>query len=664
MTMADVSTEPPYTSLEAMRRANDELLSSLPDEELHRPISTEVQDTIKRFIRRAVETGTVLDTPADRRAAQGLIDYWVASAYAIAGDRSLRQSPLGRNSIMLKPFTPEIVDSAAQRGEAVITALSPKDQAIARHILQGLFRLPEEATSVVTSRTLRDSLVSRDDARANEILDRLADAGVLDIEHTDRGDLVELKYDALARRWDRLRRWIGARTKLRDAAMFWANSGGDKRALISADLLEEADSFGALNKQERDFVKASRDHSRKWLAIRFVMAGVLLCLLPFAYGIFTFGQEKYIEYKAKQWNEILKSEKPSKEKVEAIRELASNGLPVDLTSGKLNDVTIEGIKSNGAIFVDARLNNVTVKDAGLTFADFSRSQIGNGTFQNVKLDSSRFGGAILAKTTFTNVNLYRSIFDRVLFCQGVKLVTSDLRAVSVRNVVFDGDNVPEFDGSAWWLAVGWSMKQHEQIREEESRRYKEGKRLKYEDTPAFSREIEEFDDQLKTAKEPTLFRADRLNAKAWSLATYGTNLSGAEKSSLESLTIIQAAKSLDPRYEAEYTDTLAYILMQNGKTGDALKKMTDALEKVPSEEQSGEWIFRYAILQFAEGEKDKSLKNLALAINVKKYTPSHELYLVNQYIQGDFRTSLETLTASDQPPGPNGSSCPATSPAG
>src|SRR5262249_53938940 len=77
------AAEDPYRSLDALRYASDELITSQPEDDSRSSETERLAAEAKRteFIRRAIETGAVLDTPADRKVAQGLIDYWVASAY-------------------------------------------------------------------------------------------------------------------------------------------------------------------------------------------------------------------------------------------------------------------------------------------------------------------------------------------------------------------------------------------------------------------------------------------------------------------------------------------------------------------------------------------------------------------------------------------------------
>ena len=47
-----------------------------------------------------------------------------------------------------------------------------------------------------------------------------------------------------------------------------------------------------------------------------------------------------------------------------------------------------------------------------------------------------------------------------------------------------------------------------------------------------------------------------------------------------------------------------------------------------------EAIFRYALAQFAVGQRDEAIRSLQQALGDLKYVPSHEMYLLRQHIKG------------------------------
>src|SRR5262249_1588751 len=190
----------------------------------------------------------------------------------------------------------------------------------------------------------------------------------------------------------------------------------------------------------------------------------LLGLVPLGSLISEQYQKRYvIPTRQEAWNAILSSPTTSaSEKAEAIRGLARNGLSLDLTNATLDGVAVNGIdarRSEFIKFIGAHMNNVTFERSSLHNATFSQSVIVGAKFDKTSLELSRFDGAMIADTTFSDVELYRSTFDRAQFCREVKFSLSDVRLASFRSVSFDGGRVPQFEGTAWWLAVGWSMQQ-------------------------------------------------------------------------------------------------------------------------------------------------------------------------------------------------------------
>jgi tetratricopeptide (TPR) repeat protein len=309
------------------------------------------------------------------------------------------------------------------------------------------------------------------------------------------------------------------------------------------------------------------------------------------------------------------------------------------------------------------LNNVRFERSFLSNAAFSQSVIVNSKFDKTSLELSRFDGAMIADTSFSNAKLYRSIFDGALFCQNVQFSMSDVRSASFRYVTFDGGHVPQFNGTAWWLAVGWSMQQVQSLAAQPSD-------VKYKDTQAFKDDMQYYQQLLSQESKPTIAQAMALNGKAWALATYGIDLADAERLSRQALTIVRrlGEKSAELnaviREEANDMDTLAYIQMQTNKMSEALENLEAAVQKLQGFEPNfNAVIFRYALAQFAERKRDEAIRNLMLAVRALKYMPSHEMYLLREHIKGEFRTNLESLIGKDLPESaPPPATCTANSP--
>ena len=73
----------PFESLDAMKSRHKELLRTAEKEVT---VDT-VRERVLEFVSRGTATGVILDDPAARRVAQGLIDYWKATLYTqLRGD--------------------------------------------------------------------------------------------------------------------------------------------------------------------------------------------------------------------------------------------------------------------------------------------------------------------------------------------------------------------------------------------------------------------------------------------------------------------------------------------------------------------------------------------------------------------------------------------------
>ncbi len=553
--------------------------------------------------------------------------------------------------------------------ERVYSSLSPEDQAVAKDIFLKLIAPSASGAGAAVRRRVRRVVLMQlpEPDRVNRVLEQFVEAGLIRLTPglSADDDRFEIAHEALVANWPLLEEWLREERQKSErklqvitTARLWQQSGHKPGYLPFGAALKEAERYVDAAPEVRELVAAGRSRAR-WLRIAVGAAiVVLLSIIPLSIFIFEQYQKRVvIPAKAEAWNATLKSTTASgSEKAEAIRGLATNGLSLDLTKTTLDDVAVNGIKAQGAKFILAQLNNVRFERSELPNAAFSQSVIGGGKFDKTKLELSRFDGAMIADTTFSNANLYRSIFDRALFCRGVQFSLSDVRSASFLYVTFDGGHVPQFNGTAWWLALGWSMQQVQSLADQSSG-------VNYKDTPAFKNEMQYYENWLSTAPEPTLARAIALNGKAWALATYGIDLADAETLSQESLTIVRrsAEKSSSVvREEANEMDTLAYIQMQTGKMSEGLENLKAAVQKVQGQEAV---LFRYALAQFATGQRDEAIRNLVLAVDSGKYVPSHEMYLLRQHIKGEFLTNLETLMSKNLPiSAPPPATCPANSP--
>jgi uncharacterized protein YjbI with pentapeptide repeats len=673
-----------YTSLDALQHASDRLIERLPSDEL--PASDSEGEAIfqhiTQFIHQATATGAVLDAPDERRTAQALIDFWVAKSYAIPRESRVKSRASTKANTLLRPFDLATVMTTIADGDKVLTSLSEKDNENKSPLRQILLRvipsLSDKATGYqelaqrILLRTIRMSdgdrvcepvAVKRNDLislgdpqRTSEVLDALIASGVLRVEPRESGDLISLRHEALTREWDALRALIDKRVGFRDAVIFWGQRARAKGALISAGLADKAlGDYADLNAPERAFIAASSSRSRRRMIVAFSVVAVMFVgmgiLLEVSYDWLTKANREHEAANAVV--DVMKTT-DARKKEESIRKLAYLQQPLTLPAQDLKDLNLNGIYAGAASpmiaeFVQSGISTVKLVGANLPYASFSQSEIQNVDFTNAKLISARFDEAVIISTSFSGAKLYRAIFDRAQF-KDVDFSNTDLRSTSFRNVGVKGHLI--FTDTAWWLALGWTLPQIEKfVAEYKDLNIKEAKVFK-DDVDAGRKIIE------NTAASPEN-RVVQLNDLAWTYATYGTDLGigkeYAQKALNQAKTVKGSSETWKTTTNANFTDTMAYLLLQEGQPAEAVKLLEQP--GIVETDSQGGLMFRYAVALHAlaledKGDDKQPLEQKAQAyleksLRDRNYVPSHELYLLRRYITGEFKDKLATLLSTE-----------------
>ena len=678
MTMTANDSQP-YASLRMLENASDDLIASLPEDELSASDSDRnaMWEQIAQFIDRATMTGAVLDGPDDRRAAQALVDFWVAKSYAIATEAHTMQRSSLKINTLLRPFDLAAVAATATEGDKVLAALGRKDedehrsllsrtlsraapwlsnrvasyQDLARPILLRSVRMSEGDGTCEAMSVKRDNLLSLGHPkRTNEVLDALVASGVLRVEPKESGDLVSLRYGALTREWDALRALIAERVDFRGAAVIWDRHARGSRAFGPAGQANKAlTEYADLNALEREYIAARSSYSRNK-----IIAASIVCAVAFP-GLGVVSKHLYDRWTAaKEEAEIAAlvlvavttNNKELKE--QTIRKLAHYRKPLNLQSQLLQDLDLEGLYTgtNAAViseFFQSAIVKVNLSGASLPYASFSQSNIQNVNFSAAELSSTRFDEAIITKTNFSGATLYRAIFDYAQFNDVNNFSNTDLRSTSFRNVTINGELT--FDGTAWWLAFGWTLPQIARF----ATQYGD---VDIKKAKIFNKDIESRKNNVdKAGGSESRVRA--LNEVAWTYAIYGADLKVAEEivqSALDELEKIKgASKEWLADSRANFTDTKAYILLQQGEP----KKAVELFERLEADgsHSRGDLLFKYAIalhalatLEKREDEKlrleEKARAHLEKSLKNRNYVPSHELYLLRNYITDEFKAQL------------------------
>jgi uncharacterized protein YjbI with pentapeptide repeats len=682
------SNSQPFVSLQALEHASDALIADLPEDELSASDSDceAIAERIELFIDRAIMTGKVLDAPDDRKAAQALVDFWVAKRFAVSRANHTKQRPSTRTNTLLRPFDRAAMTAAIAEGDKVLASLRRRDDGQSKGFLRRI--LSRVAPSVgddgasyhdiarrMLLRTIpissgdrtcepmavkrSDLLLLGDPVRSKAVLDALVASGVLREEPTESGALISLRYETLPEDWQALRSLIAERVSFRDTAVSWQQRGSAKHALASAGQANKAQAdYADVNELERVFIAASSSHGRRKLIVLSIVFAVALPFLGIVSKII-YDRWEAAKREAATARAILTvlSTDDKQLKEESIRKLAQFGEPLNFQSLPLEHLDLKNIYGGAkspAIVELFRSGIVSVNLAGATlpYASFSQCKIYEVQFPGAELSSARFDEAVIAKTDFSNAVLYRAIFDHAQFNERNDFSNADLRSASFRDVEINGDLI--FTDSAWWLAFGWTLPQIERF----AAQYRD---VDIKKTKIFNDEIIRGTREIdKATSREDHVRA--LNAMAWTYAIYGADLELAEEyaqKTSEEFARIKTMKGKSDTWiaknDANFTDTKAYILLQEDKPAKAVELYEQPGIVEPNSQ--GDLIFRYAVALHAlamtkTGDEMERLDQeaqlrLKQSLKNRNYIPSHELYLLGRYITDEFKAKLVANLSND-----------------
>lgn len=243
---------------------------------------------IEAFIHQARQSGRMLETLADRDAAQSLLNYW-GNVFEQATSRLL--------SPTLEEFDRDGLVSFA---EAAWGQLSLDEQNLAAQILPQMARLVSTNNgNVVFHETVRRERVQHDvEALAEDTDKTLKRLVALDLvhitphPHLSGEDQVQLSNSALASQWQRMTEWLEwrrqrlrERLRLTSTAERWLRLGKPNELLLTGHFLIEAENARDLSELETEFVQDSREaqtdelrRQERWKGARRFLFGALLLM--------------------------------------------------------------------------------------------------------------------------------------------------------------------------------------------------------------------------------------------------------------------------------------------------------------------------------------------------------------------------------------------------
>jgi WD40 repeat protein/uncharacterized protein YjbI with pentapeptide repeats len=348
------------------------------------------------------------------------------------------------------------------------------------------------------------------------------------------------------------------------------------------------------------------------------------------------------EYIIPFWREVevanAKSLQASSESRQgSIKWLANNSQIIELTDTVLHNFNLERVhvlpKSS---FVRTNLKNGSFEQSVLQGANFMCATITSLNFSNAELRGARFDEAVVATTSFERADLRRARFDGARLLSEVDFSQADINEASFRSVTYD--SLPNFDRTAWWLASGWNLGQIADF----TKRFGKAdpaKRRVVGAYPMFDRELNRFDTVLNKTSDNILQRLTAMDGKAWTLAIHGIDLVEAERIARDALEIANNSElSNEEKVKplSFVSDTLAYILIQTHRPEEAL-----ALKKEDYGMQDPGGIFRHALVFHMLGDEKEALDMLKGSKLAKTYSPSHEMFLLYNYLVGSGRKFMD-----------------------
>ena len=314
----------------------------------------------------------------------------------------------------------------------------------------------------------------------------------------------------------------------------------------------------------------------------------------------------------------------------SIKWLANNLQKIELNDTALRNFNLDRIHMvPQSSFIRANLENGSFEESVIRDAEFMFATITSLNFANANSQSARFDEAVISKTSFKGADLKFARFDGARLLSEVNFSQADLNGTSFRNATYD--SVPNFDRTAWWLASGWNPDQVAGFVKKFGGADPERRRVVGE-YPMFDRELNRFETMLKETSISISQRAIALDGKAWTLAIHGVDLEKAERvcrGALKTINSSLLSKEDKVKPLSYLSDTLAYILLQKHRAEEARD-----VKKEDYGVQDAGGIFRHALALYMSGNEKEASDMLKGSEQVKSYSPSHELYLLYDYLVG------------------------------
>lgn len=607
----------PYPNLAALRKAHLDLKEQASGTAL---APSETASRIRAFLAGARKTGAVLVDPNERRAAQGILDYWSAE---LAGNPSAKQEDF----VPVMLAAPDARQTYSQLDQPVDTAAPPTGKVDQR----ALVRLSAMA------RQWRDSGKQRGYLLTGKTIE---EAARFKDQDPNLAEFIEASRRAVERR-----RWM-------------ISSGIMGAAAGLAFALFLIWYFDIVLKVAERLIASSTTNSAKSSDAALALRS-LDWIQPFEAPYDLSGGYRLANVSVPK----LRLYAPNFSGVEfSHAEFPKGMLPAASFSG--SDFSFDGSGKNdfsGAVlrqaqFRAARIANTTFEGADLYRASFDRAVLCDVDFTGANLRAASFWAVTLNDSTKDTLKKtawwqaqgwpWSEIEKLAPPHQGPANAVEDSRLRSrLKNSTGFKDDIQRpinafrrssagsveralaLNDLAWTDAV-WGI----DIAGENGDRAKAGNEPSSDPCSASGLPA-----NARQAARQAICIVDRLNREGDSKGKYTALLSNLR-------------------------DTLAYVLIQNNEIARALETYREIARDDAKSLEGGEISFRYAIAQYAGGQdKTAAIAKLKSAVEEGRYQPTHELQTLRDYIfpVPEFVDALRASSNKLWPPVPNQTACPA-----
>jgi uncharacterized protein YjbI with pentapeptide repeats len=286
----------------------------------------------------------------------------------------------------------------------------------------------------------------------------------------------------------------------------------------------------------------------------------------------------------------------------------------------------------GLDFSFSNLEGADFSQALIVHSNFQKSKLVASNFSNAKVSYAQFDGADLSQANFRGSDLKFAHLMNTN-CTNMDLRGAELSKANVKDGIFNG---ARFDETEWWLAIGWSPAQfNELIVSYPPEQFAKGEE--------FRAVVGNYDSLDRYSKNSYIYGV-MLNNVAWYRARALIQLDTALANATEAVSVLEPHDAGTIPY-FQVLDTLGYVYLGLGRFDDAVPEFRRSLERGPRDSAYSEIAYHLSIAlrQIGKTEEADSYERTAVQAG---YEPSYERLLLWKLAEPSGRTRKKKLSGT------------------